>query len=64
MDIKWIVGIKCYAGIADIAGFKISRKIYTINGFGQDSGARGFSYPPGATKQKCLGEVIVLDRIF
>src|SRR5690554_5003312 len=63
IDVKRAVGIECLAGIADIAGFYVLGQVFTIDGFCENSRAGSLPYPPGTTKKKGLGKVVILDCI-
>jgi hypothetical protein len=52
------------AGAAGIAGFRIGRTVFAIDGLCQYPGTGGFAHATGTTKQECMRQLILADRIF
>ncbi len=50
--------------MAHVAGFAIGAYIFTIDGFGQDTGTGGFTHAPRTAKQEGMRQLLVLNGIF
>ena len=64
IDVERSILIKGEAGGTGITCFCKGGEVFTIDGFCQDPSTGCLSYAPGATEEKCLGQLIVQDCVF
>ena len=64
VDVEGGVVLKTHARLAPPARLRVCAKILTVNGFGQNTGARCFAHAARPTKQKGLRQVVGSDGVF
>ena len=64
MNIERAVGIKAFARLTFVAGFGFGRKVFAVDGFGQNTGTGSFTNPSWTAEQESLGQMVAANGIF
>ena len=64
VDVERTVFVESFAGFALVACFGIGCRVQTVDRFGEDTGASGFTHATWAAKQIRMGQLTATDSIF